>query len=244
MKNKSLHPLFLDRHFLDSAFRRLSDREFEAFCSLERIFLEKNTEINLSAIRDTKGVWEKHFFDSLLGASSIEEAKPKKILDIGAGGGFPSLPLAILFPHIHFFPLDSIGKKMKAVSKMANALGLKNVSLLCGRAEDLARAEKHRAQYEFVTARAVAPFPVLLEITLPFVQRGGIFLAYRGPDASGEDELFIEKMGGMLRSKKSFSLPSGDTRMLWKIEKIKKTDPRFPRKAGIPQKKPLTIQDF
>jgi 16S rRNA (guanine527-N7)-methyltransferase len=234
----------METDFLNSAYRSLSQSEFDVFCQFELIFLQKNSEINLSAIRDQKGVWEKHFYDSLLGGSYIKKYQPQKILDIGSGGGFPCIPLAIVFPQIQFFPLDSVEKKMKALSEMTNTIGVKNISPICERAENLARNPRHRAQYEFVVARAVAPFPVLLEISIPFVQIGGIFLAYRGPEESTEDNLLIQKMGGSLKSKQIISLPSGEKRTLWEIEKTRETDPKFPRKAGTPKKNPLTIQDF
>lgn len=210
------------------------------FEKLWEFFSDWNSKINLSAIRDKEGVFEKHFEDSLL-VTEFFDLNGKKLLDIGAGGGFPTLPLAIVNPDADITCLDSVGKKMKAVADMAEQLGLKNVTTLHGRFEDFAQDKKHREKYEVVTARAVAPWPVLLEYALPFVKVGGSFIAYQGP-AIEEDLVEFKglekKLGGEIVCKEKTVLGDNE-RYFIEIKKRKPTDRMFPRANGIPRKEPL-----
>ena len=164
----------------------------------------------------------------------------KKILDIGAGGGFPTLPLAVVLD-AQITCLDSVGKKMKAVAAMAQELGLSNVRTLHGRFEDFGQMREHREKYDVVTARAVAPWNVLLEYALPFVKVGGSFIAYQGPAI--EDDLvkfsgLEKKLGGEIVRKEKAVLGESE-RYFIEIKKVKPTDKRFPRGNGIPRSKPL-----
>lgn len=232
----------ISRHFLDPAYRELSEEEFSAFQKLYKIFVQKNGELNLSAIRDESGIWEKHFFDSLLGAEFITESH-ERILDLGSGGGFPALPLAVVFPKQQFFPLDSVGKKMKAVSEMAASFGLNNMFPITERAEVVGRDKKQRESFDVVTVRAVASLSTSLELSLPLVKIKGIVLLYRTPSEEENEDVLAEAFGGLIRSKKKCALPNGDPREIWEIVKIGRTDPRFPRLNGIPKKNPLTLRD-
>lgn len=207
---------------------------------LVTVFLEENTKTNLSALRDEKSVWNKHILDALSASQYLEGTEPKRILDIGTGGGFPLLPLALCFPQSQFFGMDSVRKKMDAISRMTSALHIHNVDILVGRMEEFGRNPKHREQYDVVTARAVAPFAVTAELASPFLKTGGLFLAYRGPEWSTADEQIASLLNIKCIQKKEYSLPEGEKRILWIFEKRGKTPNRFPREVGTPKKKPLS----
>ncbi len=222
-------------------FRPLNEKEKQLFQDFYTIFSDKNAHLNLSAIRDEKGFWEKHVYDSLLGAPILAQKSPKNVIDMGSGGGFPAIPLSIIFPHIQFTPIDSVQKKGKAIQEFAEKLGLKNVHVQCGRAEDLGREKKFRGQYDMILARAFAKFSPLLEMTLPFLKMGGILLAYRGPENDKNDDLLIDYFGGFCIQKHKNNLPSGEVREIWEIQKVEPTAPQFPRKVGIPKQEPIEV---
>jgi len=225
----------------------ISAEEHKKLNALTAFFLKENEKINLSAIRDKEGVWEKHIVDSLAAVPIIRERSttpPVKILDFGSGGGFPALPLAAVFPEKQFFPLDSVAKKMRAVQEIAKKCGMRNVNVLVGRGEDLAKQKEYREQFDIVVSRAAAPWAILLEIATPFVKKNGIFIAYRGPEHETSDIPLAKKMGLSLEKIEKYTLKSGEKRELWILKKKKHTEKRFPRKVGIPKKKPLTIDFF
>ncbi len=225
---------------LQTLFQNLDQKKFKTLSNFVAIFLEKNSQINLSAIRDENGIWEKHIYDSLAGAKYIAEIQPRKILDMGTGGGFPTLPLAICFPEKQFFSVDSVQKKLIAVQEFTKILALGNVEILWGRAEELARNKKFREKFPLVVTRAFAKFSPLLEMTMPFLKKKGILLAYRGPENDlMNDEILIDHFGGMLEEKFCYTLPSGEKREIWKIIKLEEIDPKYPRKKGIPKKEPI-----
>ncbi len=211
----------------------------EQFEKLWEIFSDWNSKINLSAIREKEEVFEKHFKDSLL-ITEFFDLNDKKILDIGVGGGFPTLPLAIV-TNSQFTCLDSVGKKMKAVADMAQQLGLKNVKTIHGRFEDFAQTRNYREQYDIVTARAVAPWNVLLEYALPFVKLGGSFIAYQGP-AIVDDLINFngleKKLGGQI-VRKGKTILGDSERYFIEVEKVKPTPKQYPRENGVPRMDPL-----
>ncbi len=208
-------------------------------------FLRENAVTNLSAIRTPEGVSEKHIRDSLAAEMFLTGLDAdSKILDIGTGGGFPLLPLAAVFPEYQFFGLDSVGKKLAAIERITQATRIKNVTLLNGRLEEFGRRPEHREQYDIVTARAVAPFSVLVELASPFAKIGGNFLAYRGPDSDADDILLAAKLNLKFVQKVDYSLAEGEQRTLWIFEKTVALSKKFPREVGIPKKKPLTLHFF
>lgn len=224
---------------------KLSQKQLEQLSLLENIFIQKNTEINLSAIRDPEGIQSKHFVDSLLATKHIN-FQNKNILDIGAGGGFPCLPLAIATPQSTFSALDSVGKKMNAVQEMADTLGL-NVKTFHGRIEDFGHDQNFREQFDIVTARALAPWPVLLEYALPFVHIGGFFVAYQGPAIY--DDLKTHKglekiLGGTRPYVYEDQLETEEKRIFVVIKKEHATPKKYPRKNGVPRKSPLTPPSY
>ncbi len=206
---------------------------------LYTLFSEWNSKINLSAIREKEDVYQKHFADSLLIGDTIDFTN-KKVLDIGTGGGFPLLPLSITNPSAHFTGLDSVGKKLKAVQAMADELKL-NTTTIHGRIEDYGQKKAHRERYDIVTARALAPWPVLLEYALPFVKVGGAFVAYQGPAIEEDLRNFPgleEKLGGELEDVVEKNLEDA-VRYFVLIKKIKPTPKKYPRENGVPRLTPL-----
>lgn len=207
---------------------------------LVSLFLDWNAKINLSAIRDEPGVREKHIADSLL-VTEFVDFSGKRVLDLGAGGGFPTLPLAIEFPTMNITALDSVGKKMKVVQSMADELGLKNVRTIHGRIEDYGQDRAHREQYDIVTARALAPWPVLLEYALGFVKVGGQFVAYQGPQIREDLVEFAgleERLGGEVVEVHEMQLGEAE-RLFVVVEKVKPTPKKYPRENGRPRQEPL-----
>lgn len=150
-------------------------QEFEL---LYKLYTEYNSHTNLSSIRDREGVYSKHFVDSLSIVNLID-SNTQKIIDIGTGGGFPALPLAIVFPQIKITAVDSVGKKINFVKAAALALNLQNLEVIHCRAEDLAHDESYRESYDMALSRAVAELRILLELCIPFVKVNGKFIAYK-----------------------------------------------------------------
>lgn len=205
--------------------------------------LEWNNKVNLTAITNPDEFMQKHYVDSLLCADAKELLRAEKVLDVGTGGGFPGIPLAIFFPKKKFVLLDSLQKRLKIVRQMADDIGLKNVEVVHGRAEDLARMPKYREQFDMCVSRAVANLSTLSELCLPFVKVGGTFISYKGSNCNEEvsDALnAIEALGGRLDH---VELPrpehfQTEHTMIY-ITKERKTSPGYPRKAGTPGKEPI-----
>jgi 16S rRNA (guanine527-N7)-methyltransferase len=205
--------------------------------------LEWNNKVNLTAITNPDEFVQKHYVDSLICADAEEVKAAKLVLDVGTGGGFPGIPLAVMFPEKRFVLLDSLQKRLKIVKQIADELGIDNVEVLHGRAEDLARTAAYREKFDLCVSRAVANLSTLSELCLPFVRVGGTFLSYKGPSADDEikaAEKAIRLLGGKLKridNPKSahFAL---DHTMIY-INKEKKTPAIYPRKAGTPAKEPI-----
>jgi 16S rRNA (guanine527-N7)-methyltransferase len=213
------------------------ESQFSKLCEL---FIDWNQKINLSAIRDKEGIYEKHFVDSLLAMKFMDFHK-KNVLDLGAGGGFPTLPLAIMNPDARFYSLDSVGKKMKVVQDIADTLKLP-VKTLTGRIEDFGQDNVFREQFDVVTARALAPWPILLEYALPFVKLGGYFLAYQGPAILEDLKTYKgleDLLGGAIEKVVEDKLGKGDIRYFVLICKKKYCPNKYPRRVGEPKGNPL-----
>ncbi len=147
---------------------------------LQRIFKAENAKLNLSALREDDAIWNGNILDSLPALDlSIFRQECLKILEVGTGGGFPLLPLAICKEDAEFYGMDSTGKKLDAVQRMIDALRLLNVQLIAGRAEELGHDPKYREQFDIVLARALAPINVLLELCSPFAKKGGYVIAWK-----------------------------------------------------------------
>ena len=215
-----------------------------ALHELVRVFLAENEKVNLSALRTEDACWNGNVLDSL----SLNELPDlwkdaTKILDLGTGGGFPLLPLAITHPDASFVGLDSIGKKMLAVQRIADAVRLKNVTTVADRAESLAHTKEHREQYDIVTSRAVAEISPLLEYCSGFVKAGGVIVLWKSLHI--DEELAASSnaqkiLGCPLETTHRYMLP-GDwgERQLLIFRKQKPLSKEYPRPVGEAKKKPL-----
>ncbi len=224
---------------------KLTDKQLQQFETYYKMLVEWNGKINLTAITEKHEVYLKHFFDSLTAANyySFSEDQTIKLCDVGAGAGFPSIPLKIAFPNLQVTIVDSLNKRIQFLHELASALSLDNVHFYHYRAETFGQNIENRESFDVVTARAVAKMSVLSEFCLPLVKVGGAFIALKG--ANGQEELnqakkAITTLGGQLNHVYSFSLPIEESeRTIIVIDKIKNTPKKYPRKPGVPTKKPL-----
>lgn len=215
-------------------------KQYERYFEL---LVEWNEKINLTAITEKDEVYLKHFYDSIAPiVQGLIENQPIRLLDIGAGAGFPSLPMKILFPELDVTIIDSLNKRINFLHLLAEELGLNGVHFYHGRAEDFAQDKAFRAQFDVVTARAVARMRVLSELTIPYLKVGGRLLALKASNAPEELEeaknalnLLFSKVEDNLQ----YELPNGDPRYITIVEKKKETPNKYPRKAGMPNKRPL-----
>ncbi len=209
--------------------------KFEKYAELLK---DWNTRINLTAITEDEEIKVKHFQDSL---SILPYLKEGTLADIGTGAGFPGLPVAIERPDIQVTLVDSLDKRVKFLQCVVDTLELKNVKCVHARAEDFGRDPEFRESYDYVTARAVASMPVLLEYCLPLLKDKGQFVAMKAANADQEDfQNALKILGGRLVKTDKFILPGTDLqRCIFVVEKKGKMSPKFPRKAGTPTKKPL-----
>ena len=205
--------------------------------------LEKNKHINLTAITDRDEFIRKHYVDSLLCASSAEFRNANSVIDVGTGGGFPGIPLAIAFPEKEFVLIDSLNKRIRIINELCENYGIDNVTALHGRAEELGRNSNFRESFDICVSRAVANMSTLSEYCLPFVKIGGTFIAYKGPECSEElnnASNAIRMLGGevmRIENPQFDELPFEHT--LIYINKAESTRSKYPRKAGTPSKEPI-----
>lgn len=210
--------------------------------------LEWHKKVNLTAITDRSEFIRKHFVDSLICADSEEFTHSIHIADVGTGGGFPGVPLAICFPEKEFVLMDSLAKRVKIVEQLCSRLGIINVKVVHGRAEELGRRIEYRECFDLCVSRAVANMSTLSEYCLPFVKIGGYLIAYKGVDCKSEIDNAkgaIEVLGGgSVRIELAGLNGSTGDGSRWEhslvyIKKISQTPKQFPRKAGTPAKRPL-----
>ncbi|WP_299025575.1 16S rRNA (guanine(527)-N(7))-methyltransferase RsmG [uncultured Thermanaerothrix sp.] len=223
---------------------KLTPRQRAAFATYEQELLAWNTRFNLTAIRDPEGIRTKHFLDSLTCILAWRNSTPpQSLIDIGTGAGFPGLPLKILLPHLEVTLVDSVGKKLAFCRHIVEVLKLEKVTLIQGRAEELGQDPAHRERYDWAVARAVANMPVLVEYLLPLVRVGGAMLAQKGASGPAETqgaERAIRILGGQLQQILPVYLPGvAEERYLIVIRKQSATPPSYPRRVGLPAKKPI-----
>lgn len=229
-------------HLADLGFP-LTDRQKEQFERYFELLVEWNEKINLTAITDKDEVYLKHFYDSIAPIlQGLIENQPIRLLDIGAGAGFPSLPMKILFPELDVTIIDSLNKRINFLHLLAEELGLSGVHFYHGRAEDFAQDKSFRAQFDLVTARAVARMQVLSELTIPYLKVGGRLLALKAsnaPEELEEAKNALNILFSKVENNLQYELPNGDPRYITVVEKKKETPNKYPRKAGMPNKRPL-----
>lgn len=221
----------------------VNDRQLEQFEIYFRELVTWNEKMNLTGITEREQVYVKHFYDSLSLAFYVNMKDISTLADIGSGAGFPGIPLKICYPHLKLTIVDSLQKRISFLQNVVNQLGLKQVELIHGRAEDIARKAEYRDQFDLVTARAVARMAVLNEFCLPFVKVGGMFAAMKGSDPQEEvQESFrsIKLLSGKLMESHHLTLPLDHSdRHIILIQKSGPTPKAYPRKAGTPLKSPL-----
>ncbi|OCA82184.1 16S rRNA (guanine(527)-N(7))-methyltransferase [Bacillus sp. FJAT-27225] len=221
----------------------LSSEQISQFETYYETLVEWNEKMNLTAITDKDEVFLKHFYDSLTAAFYYDFSKPLAVCDVGAGAGFPSIPIKIAFPNLKLTIVDSLNKRISFLHHLANQLKLKDVTFIHDRAETFGVKPDHREQYDVVTARAVARLSVLSELCLPLVKRGGDFVAMKAANAPDElhaAEKAINVLGGRTVITHTFSLPIEESeRTIIVINKEKPTPKKYPRKPGTPNKAPI-----
>ena len=221
----------------------LTDRQKDQFERYFELLVEWNEKINLTAITEKNEVYLKHFYDSIAPVlQGLIDNQEIKLLDIGAGAGFPSLPMKIICPQLDVTIIDSLNKRINFLKLLAEELALDKVHFYHGRAEDFAQDKAFRARFDLVTARAVARMQVLSELTIPYLKVGGKLLALKAsnaPEELDEAKNALNLLFSKVQDNLSYALPNGDPRFITVVEKKKETPNKYPRKAGMPNKRPL-----
>jgi len=221
----------------------LNSRQVKAFEIYEQELLAWNEKFNLTAICEPEAIRIKHFLDSLTALSELNNPPPERLVDVGTGAGFPGIPLKIALPDLKLTLIESVGKKAEFCRYLVERLNLAHVEVLSLRAEDVGQMAQYREKFDWAVARAVSSMPVLAEYLLPLVRVGGAMLAQKGENAHAEvqnAEKAVRILGGNLRRISLVTLPGvADERYLVVVEKKATTPAVYPRRAGLPAKKPL-----
>lgn len=221
----------------------LTTEQYEKFIKYMRLVQEWNEKINLTAITEDNEFVKKHFIDCIKAFKSDAIKNAGTLIDVGTGAGFPGLPIAILSPDTKITLLDSLNKRINFLNLVVRELGLKNVTTIHSRAEDGARNTELREKFDVSTSRAVANMAVLSEFCMPFVRKGGHFVALKGP--SIEEELengnnAIKILGGELKNIIKVNVEGTDlNHNIVEVLKVNKCPKTYPRKAGTINKKPI-----
>lgn len=217
--------------------------QLERFHKFYQLLIEWNKVMNLTGITEYEDVVEKHFVDSLSIIKAIDLSGIHTVIDVGTGAGFPGIPLKIAFPHLRVVLLDSLNKRIKFLDEVISQLGLTEIRTIHGRAEEYARKEEYREQFDLCVSRAVANLSTLSEYCLPYIQVGGMFVPYKSGEIDDEVEQSkkaVRILGGNIKDVMKFELPGTDIhRSFVLIHKEQHTQKKYPRKAGIPAKEPL-----
>lgn len=225
----------------------LTPHQLSLFDQYQRELLASNEKINLTRIVDPAEITVKHFLDSLSMAAALPgSVAPVSLIDVGAGPGFPGIPLKIALPNLRLTLLEATGKKADFLRHVVETLALPTVRVVKARAEEAGQQPAHRQKYDVAVARAVSALPVLLEYTLPLVKVGGVVIAAKGqaPDAEvRESSAALKILGGRLDRVVPVTVPGLDAaRHLVIIKKIKLTPKNYPRRPGLPAKNPLSAE--
>lgn len=221
----------------------LTETQETQFDQYAALLAEWNQRMNITTITERDDVRVRHFLDSLSIITVMGFEAGDKVIDVGTGGGFPGLPIAIAFPQVQVTLMDSTQKKLKFLQAVIDGLSLKNVKTLHSRAEDAGQDAAHRGQYDVVTARAVALLPTLLEYMLPLAKVGGFCIAMKGESAQREvadAKRALYMLKGDAKPLAPVQLPGNEnTHYLVTIEKLERTPRPYPRQSGTPKKKPI-----
>ena len=220
-----------------------TDEKIEKLFALTEIMLEVNKVMNLTAITDEDAIILKHYVDSLTVSKYIPVGST--VIDVGCGAGFPCLPLAIFREDLKITALDSTAKRIRYIDDTAKRLGISNITAIAARAEELGNKPEYRENFDISTARAVASLPVLSELCLPFVKKGGKFISMKASQGSSEAldaQNAIRICGGFIESVDKLTLLSNgfsEERTIISISKLSSTPSKYPRHYSQITKKPL-----
>ena len=222
---------------------KITDVQCDKLYRFYEMVIEKNKVMNLTAITDYEEFVIKHFVDSLMITKVMDMTVPMSVLDIGTGAGFPGVPVKIVYPETTVLLLDSLNKRLNFLNEVIEELGLKDITTIHSRAEELQAKGEYRESFDLCVSRAVAALPTLSEYCLPYVKPGGKFVAYKAVGADEEIEASktaIRVLGGEIKETAHFTIKDTDyTRVLISIEKLKNTPKKYPRPGGKPGKNPL-----
>ena len=235
------------QNYIKEAFQKiqieLTEGQIGQFEQYYEYLVKKNEVMNLTAITEFSEVVQKHFVDSLMIRELLKPKGGEYWLDLGTGAGFPGIPLKILYPELKLVLLDSLNKRVKFLQEVIELLGLKEITAVHGRAEEMARKPEYREQFDCCVSRAVANLASLSEYCLPFVRLGGCFVPYKSEKIQEEikgAEKAVQVLGGRIEKQKELYLPNSDIyRCLLLIRKEKPSPKKYPRKAGTPTKEPI-----
>ena len=221
----------------------LTEQQIARFAQYEALLLEWNAQINLTAIREPAQIRIRHFLDAVSCAQVTGNLNGRSLIDVGTGAGFPGLPLKILFPQLKLTLLESVQKKARFLHTVVDELVLDDVTVIAERAETVGQLAEHREKYDWAVARAVAEMRVLVELLLPFCRVGGFMLAQKGGSATQETavaEKAINLLGGRHMQTSEIYLPGREEpHYLVVLEKQEPTPAKYPRRVGMPAKRPL-----
>jgi 16S rRNA (guanine527-N7)-methyltransferase len=223
---------------------RLDENQLKSFAKFMDFMIEWNDRVRLTSITEETEVIDKHFVDSLTALKAKVIKDHDKVLDLGTGGGFPGIPLKIINPTIDLVMLDSRLKKIEYLKEVIDAFGLEDTAAIHGRAEDYGQLPDYREKFDIVVSRAVANLTVLSEYCLPFVKKGGYFIAMKGTKSDeeiNEAKKAIKVLGGAIEEVIEFNLPETDyDRSIILIKKENHTPKKYPRNPGKPKKSPIS----
>lgn len=227
--------------FAEKSGFHLKKEQIEKLDLYAEMLLEWNEKINLTAITDSEGIAIKHFYDSLTPLWYLNIPKNARVIDVGTGAGFPSIPMAIVRPDLRFTLLDSLNKRLNFLNEVCTRLDIK-AELVHMRAEDAAQKAEYRESFDVAVSRAVAALPVLCEYCIPFVRKNGMFIAMKGSKA--EEELEISKnavstLGAAVEKTVKINLPDDSERNIIVIRKKNYTPKEYPRHGSKIAKKSL-----